>query len=83
MLEIGSTHIRCDTSNLTWHASSEVQVLEVFSRGFWCGALPHCALLPQQLPLLLVVVAPTTPAVVQGSLRVHCVPQLPLAPLGR
>ena len=57
--------------------------MEVFSRGFWCGALPHCALLPQLLPLLLLVVAPTTQAVVQGPLRVHCVLQLPLAPLGR
>ena len=46
--------------------------------------LPHCALLPQLLPLLLLLlVAPTTPVVVQGSLRVHCVLQLPLAPLGR
>ena len=59
--------------------------MEVFSRGFWCGALPHCALLPPLLPLLVVVVvvAPTTPVVVQGPLRVHCVLQLPLAPLGR
>ena len=55
----------------------------IFARGFGAARLPHCALLPQLLPLVVVVVAPTTPVVVQGPLRVYCVLQLPLAPLGR
>ena len=57
--------------------------MRYFRAVFGAARLPHCALLPQQLPLLLLVVAPTTPVVVQGPLRVHCVLQLPPAPLGR